>query len=181
MIVAATLPSGKSGAGAVTSGGAAGGVVTTTTKRETPMSDPGRRSHGRRTVPHTADLRIEAWGRSREECVAEAVRAVVDSFADVSGAPRGREVSRRLAAGSDADLVAAAVEEVIYGLDADGEVPAAVSARRGADGGVELTLRVVDVRAVELTGAVPKAASLSGLRCAPETPGRWSCAVTVDV
>jgi len=29
--------------------------------------------------------------------------------------------------------------------------------------------------------AVPKAASLSGLRCGRDESGRWSCAVTVDV
>jgi hypothetical protein len=33
----------------------------------------------------------------------------------------------------------------------------------------------------EITGAVPKAASLRGLRCAPDPAGWWSCAVTVEV
>lgn len=143
---------------------------------------PGsRHKQGHRSVPHTADLRIEAWGPTREECVAQALRGLVESFADVSGAGCQRATERHLPAGDDADLVAAAVEEVIYGLDAEGEVPATVEARRAADGGIDLTLWVVDVATVEITGAAPKAASLSGLRCTRDSPGLWSCAVTVDV
>jgi SHS2 domain-containing protein len=136
-------------------------------------------------VPHTADLRIEAWAATREECVAEAVRALVESFADIRPARwhRVREhlVERHLTAGTDADLVAAAIEEVIYGLDADGEIPVAASARRAGDGGIDLALHVTSLDEVEITGATPKAASLSGLRCGPEPSGRWSCAVTIDV
>jgi SHS2 domain-containing protein len=132
-------------------------------------------------VPHTADLRIEAWGSTREDCVAEAVRGLVESFADVGRTTGQRATDRHLTAGSDADLLAAAVEEVIYGLDAGGEIPTAVKVSPATDGGIDLTLWVVDAGTVEIIGAAPKAASLSGLRCAPDVSGRWSCAVTVDV
>jgi SHS2 domain-containing protein len=44
-----------------------------------------RRPAGHRTVPHAADLRIEAWAATREECMAEAVRGLVGSFATVAG------------------------------------------------------------------------------------------------
>jgi SHS2 domain-containing protein len=81
----------------------------------------------------------------------------------------------------DADLVAAAVEEVIYALDTDGEIPVAVEVARAGDGGIDLALRTVDAGTVEIIGAAPKAASLSGLACAPDASGRWSCAVIVDV
>jgi len=37
------------------------------------------------------------------------------------------------------------------------------------------------VAEAEITGAAPKAASLHGLRCAPDATCRWSCAITVDV
>ena len=40
---------------------------------------------GHRTVPHTADLRIEAWAVTCEECLAEALRGLVGSFAAVVG------------------------------------------------------------------------------------------------
>jgi SHS2 domain-containing protein len=146
-----------------------------------PDERPGRRDCGHRSVPHTADLRIEAWGPTREECIAEAVRGLVESFADISEATRRRAIRRHLDADSDADLLAAAVEEVIYHLDTDGTIPAGVEASRADDGGIDLTLRVVDAAAAEIIGAAPKAASLSGLACAPDASGRWSCAVTIDV
>lgn len=146
------------------------------------MTEPAcQRDRGHRSVPHTADLRIEAWGPTREDCIAEALRGLVASFADISGSEHQRVVEQHLAAGPDADLLAAAVEEVIYRLDADGEIPAAVEVSRAADEGVDVRLQVVDASTVEIIGAAPKAASLSGLICAPDRSGRWSCAVTVDV
>jgi SHS2 domain-containing protein len=141
--------------------------------------DPDDRGH--RSVPHTADLRIEAWGPTREECIAEALRGLVETFAEVRELGHRRASERHLTAGSDADLLAAAVEEVIYGVDTGGEIPAAVEVRRAPDGGIDLTLRVVDAGTVEIIGAAPKAASFSGLICAAAASGRWSCAVTVDV
>ena len=147
------------------------------------MTQPpsGRCGCGHTSVPHTADLRIEAWGPNREVCIAEAVRGLVKSFADVSGAGCHRAVECHLTAGSDADLLAAVVEEVIYRLDTSGEVPVAVAVGRSADGGIDLALRAVDASTVEIIGAAPKAASLSGLACASEASGRWSCTVTIDV
>jgi len=128
---------------------------------------PGRRDRGHRSVPHTADLRIEAWGPTREDCIAEAVRGLVKSFAGISETAHKRAIECHLDAGSDADQLAAAVEEVIY--------------HRAAGGGIDLMLRVVGAAAAEIIGAAPKAASLSGLTCAPDASGRWLCAVTIDV
>ena len=140
-----------------------------------------RRIAGHRTVPHTADLRIEAWAATREECLAEAVRGLVGSFAAV---PRGQPCRRdscAMTARSDEDLLVAVVDEVIYRLDADGEIPVSVAVRPVPEGGVAVSFALVPVAAAEITGAVPKAASLTELRCAPDAAGRWSCAVTVDV
>jgi len=39
----------------------------------------------------------------------------------------------------------------------------------------------VEAAAAEITGAALKAASLSGLTCAPDASGRWLCAMTIDV
>jgi SHS2 domain-containing protein len=146
-----------------------------------PDEQPGRRGCGHTSVPHTADLRIEAWGPTREDCIAEAVRGLVESFADISGTTYQYATEHHLDAGSDADLLAAAVEEVIYHLDSDGTIPAEAEVSRAADGGIDLTLRVVDAAAVEIIGATPKAASLSGLTCASDASGQWLCAVTIDV
>ena len=140
-----------------------------------------RRIAGHRTVPHTADLRIEAWAATREECLAEAVRGLVGSFAAV---PRGQPCRRdscAMTARSDEDLLVAVVDEVIYRLDADGQIPVSVTVRRAPDGGVVVFFALVPVAEAKITGAAPKAASLHDLRCAPDAAGRWSCAVTVDV
>jgi len=146
-----------------------------------PDEQPGRRGYGHISVPHTADLRIEAWGPTREDCIAEAVRGLVESFADISGTTYQHATEHHLDAGPDVDLLAAAVEEVIYHLDSDGTIPAEVEVSPAADGGIDLTLRVVDTAAAEIIGAAPKAASLSGLTCAPDASGQWSCAVTIDI
>ena len=146
-----------------------------------PDEQPGRRDRGHRSVPHTADLRIEAWGPTREDCIAEAVRGLVESFAGISETAHQRAIECHLDAGSDADLLAAAVEEVIYHLDTDGTVPAEVEVSRAAGGGIDRMLRVVGAAAAEIIGAALKAASLSGLTCAPDASGRWLCAVTIDV
>ena len=134
-----------------------------------------------RTVPHTADLRVEAWAPTREECIAEAVRGLVDSFAVVAGRrPHGR-TRRHMRAHSDEDLLIAVIDEVIYRLDADGMVPVSVSVRPAPDGGAVLLLALVPVSEAEIVGATPKGASLHDLRCAPDAAGRWSCGVTIDV
>ena len=136
---------------------------------------------GHRTVPHTADLRIEAWAPTREECLAEAVRGLVDSFAVVAGRTPSGRARRHMTARLDEDLLVAVIDEVIYRLDADGQIPVSVAVRRAPDGGVVVFFALVPVAEAEITGAAPKAASLHDLRCAPDAAGRWWCAVTVDV
>ena len=136
---------------------------------------------GHRAVPHTADLRIEAWAPTREECLAEAVRGLVDNFAALAAARPRRVAERRFIAGSDADLLVAVIDEVIYRLDTDGEIPVIVDLRAVPDDGVVLSMQLADVGEAEITGAAPKAASLHDLRCAPDPAGRWSCAITIDV
>jgi len=136
---------------------------------------------GHRTVPHTADLRIEAWAPTREECLAEAVRGLVDSFAIVAAAPSRHTAERRFLASSDDDLLVAVIDEVIYRLDADGEIPVTVAVRPAPEGGVVLVLSLAELSEAEITGAAPKAASLHDLRCVPDPAGRWSCGITIDV
>jgi Archease protein family (MTH1598/TM1083) len=62
---------------------------------------------GHRSVPHAADPRVEAWAPTREECLAEAARGLVDSFAVVAAARPRRMAERRFIAASDADLLVA--------------------------------------------------------------------------
>lgn len=138
-----------------------------------------RPSAGHRSVPHTADVRIEAWAPSRERCVAEAVAAMVDSFADASHAGPATTESVRIEPGTDADVLVAVLDEVIFRLDTAGQLPVDADAA-AVDGGLEVRLQMVDAGRVELVGAVPKAVSLHELRFDRDAAG-WSCSVTLDV
>ncbi|MET7622707.1 archease [Streptomyces sp. NPDC005408] len=138
-----------------------------------------RRERGHRSVPHTADLRIEAWGTSREQCLVEAVLGMVECFADISGV-RATAVRQVLVAeAGDDELLAGLLDEVIFRLEVHGEVPVDLEAETN-DHGLNVRLAVTDVATTRITGAVPKAVSWSELRLAPDPYG-WSCAVTVDV
>ncbi|GAA3370758.1 archease [Streptomyces sannanensis] len=150
-----------------------------------PVPRPPR---GHRSVPHTGDLAVEAWAPTREECIAEAVQGMVRSFADIpdpaAGTPRDGEVT----ADTDAQLLAAVLEDVIYRMDTAGELPADVSVRPTPDG-VHVRYTMTGTETVTQIGAVPKAVALHGLRLAQEpqesrdplTPREWVCHVTLDV
>ncbi|MER6122116.1 archease [Streptomyces sp. NPDC001795] len=134
---------------------------------------------GHRLVPHTADLRIEAWGVSREQCLVEAVLGLVGSLADVSGVRPTAVQRMRLAEASDEELLVMLLDEVVYRLEVHGQVPVDVEADT-TDGGLDLRLGVADLADLEIIGAVPKGISWHGLHIGPGPYG-WSCAVTVDV
>jgi SHS2 domain-containing protein len=138
-----------------------------------------RSPQGNRCVPHTADVRIEAWAPSRERCLAEAVRALVETFADVEGAHPTGTGEFRVEAGTDEEALVAVLDEVIYRLDTEGELPLNSEAR-AVDGDLAVRWQTTGTDAVELVGAVPKAVSLNDLRFGPDEAG-WSCAVTLDV
>ncbi|MFJ9282851.1 archease [Kitasatospora aureofaciens] len=74
-------------------------------------------------MAHTADLRVEAWAPTAEGCIREAVRAVVEGFADTSGARPAGGACAAVTADSDEDLLVSLEEEVIYRMDVDGEIP----------------------------------------------------------
>jgi SHS2 domain-containing protein len=141
-----------------------------------PAHHPNR---GHRTLPHTADLRLEAWAATREACLLEAVAGLVDSFADTTRAEPGWTVTADLAASTDEDALVAVLDEVIYRLDTEHAVPVAVDVEPSANG-VRVRLQLAAVDGIELTGAVPKAVTLHQLRVT-HGPDGWSCGVTVDV
>ncbi|MFH9352270.1 archease [Kitasatospora sp. NPDC017646] len=135
-------------------------------------------------MAHTADLRVEAWAPTAEGCVREAVRAVVEGFADTSGArPAGERVCA-VTADSDEDLLVSVLEEVIYRMDVDGEIPldTEVETVRAAGGGRAVSVRftMAEADTAEQIGAVPKAVSLHRLHLTGGREG-WSCQVTLDV
>ncbi|MFJ8582140.1 archease [Micromonospora sp. NPDC093277] len=138
-----------------------------------------RPARGHRNVPHTADVRIEAWAPDREGCVAEAVAAMLDGFVDTVGAKAAAETEFAVPPGDDADMLVAVLNEVIFRLETAGVLPLATDVR-STDGRLLVRWWTVDADAVELVGAVPKGVALHELRFGPDREG-WSCAVTLDV
>ncbi|MFE6991822.1 archease [Streptomyces pharetrae] len=112
-----------------------------------------RGSSGHRACGHTADVRIEAWGADRESCLLEAVRGLVECFADVSGARSAGVARVRLPDEGDEELLAALLDEVVYRLEVRGEVPVEVAAR-AADGGLGIRFPLAALDSVETTRAV---------------------------
>jgi len=134
---------------------------------------------GHRFLPHTADVSIEAWGPTREECLAEAVTAMVAIFADVTGVRPSSAATVVLPDGPDEDVLVAVLSEVIVRLDVDGCLPVDVEVHRGSDG-VEVVLALAALDHVRIIGAPPKAVSWHRLRCAAGPHG-WDCSVVLDV
>jgi SHS2 domain-containing protein len=145
------------------------------------MSEPDEPRAGHRLVAHTADLIVEAWAQEWHTCLAEAVRALVESFADlpagVDRADRGSQAFEDGASDPEGQLVAL-LDEVIYLLDAEGVVPLDVEID-DTKGGLRGQFTVVPVDAVTAVGPAPKAVSLHGL--AVHKDGGWLCRVLVDV
>jgi SHS2 domain-containing protein len=145
------------------------------------MNGPAAGARGHRSVPHTADTRIEAWAPTRDGCIAEAVTGLVASFADTSSIDAGgarpvRTAVVDLTVGSDADALVEALDEVVYLLDTQGAVPVEADVAPGP----RLRLHLVPVTDVVITGAAPKAVTLHELRL-DRVDGGWFCAVTIDV
>lgn len=134
---------------------------------------------GHRTVPHTADLRVEAWAPTRELCIAEAVVGAVESFADTAYSGVTSRRVARLHAVRDEDLLVAVLDEVIFRLETAAEIPVAVDVGV-ADRGVEARFTMAPAAELSQVGAVPKAVSLHELHLAPGPHG-WSCSVILDV
>ena len=134
---------------------------------------------GHRLVPHTADMRITAWAATREECVVEAVRAVLDGFLTPTGSGPVRTVTFQATGPTDADLLASVLDEMIYLLDVTGEVPVAVGVAPPAEG-LRVRFGLAPLSPDRVVGAAPKAVTLHELEFG-RTDGHWRCTVTLDV
>lgn len=124
-------------------------------------------------------MRMEAWAPTREECLAEAVTGLVASFVELPDVLPGATAAVALASDTDEDLLVSLLDEVIYRLDTEGQVPVTVQVLPGPPG-LQARLGLVDVTTGTVVGAAPKAVTLHRLEFAPDPDG-WRCAVTVDV
>jgi SHS2 domain-containing protein len=136
-------------------------------------------TRGHRTLPHTADLRLEAWGPSRQACLAEAVAGLVDSFTDTSAARPDRIVTTDLPTGTDEDTLVAVLDEVIYVLDTEDAIPMDLDIEY-RETGIRIRMPVTSMRHLDHFGAAPKAVTLHALRFSFDGH-RWSCSAIIDV
>lgn len=136
---------------------------------------------GHRSVPHTADTRIEAWAATREVCVAELVAAMVETFADVRTARRTGTATFEITNDSDEQALVEVLGEIIFLMDTADAIPVRASVVAAEREGYTVSLDVTGIDQVELVGAVPKAVSLHDLRFEERPDGGWSCGVTLDV
>ncbi len=160
-------------------GGAGGDPAEGSVARERTAGDPDH-TRGHRFLAHTADTAFEAWGPTRADCYAEAVRALVASFADISCAPLVNRQPVDLGPAADDHLLVDLLDEVIYLLDARGLVVAGTELHDEEDGGLHGHLELAGVESVRASGAVPKAVTYHGLETVAGDAG-WRCRVTVDV
>lgn len=140
-------------------------------------SEPRRDKTDRRL--HRADLRIEAWAPTREECVAEAVRALVGSFLGRTALPATARVSFDVAGSSDAELLRSVLHSVILRLAVVNEIPMVTRVRPTVTG-LRVRYDLVDAGQIVPAGALPKAVSTHPVRCERTRRGWW-CSARIDV
>jgi len=134
---------------------------------------------GHRFSPHTAEHGFEVWAPTRDQCYAEAVRALVASFASVPSRAQAREVRVELAPACEEDMLADLLEEVLEVVDDRDLVPVDVAVEDTADGGLVAEMIVVPGDTVELVGDLPQSVAVDGLSFRHESD-HWVCRFLVE-
>jgi SHS2 domain-containing protein len=131
-------------------------------------------------VSHTGDVIIEAWGGTPLECLEEAARALVETFADVNNVTATDTVPVMFdLAPDDQEALVAVLEEIVYLIDAREAVPVDVVLEATEDGGVAGYFETAAASTVPLGGA-PKGVSRSAVELGHDQ-GRWRCRAVIDV
>lgn len=123
----------------------------------------GSRDAGHRRLAEHADFVLEAWAPSREGCIAEAVQALVECFADVTTAVPTRTLGFEFPAAPDDRLLAAVLEESLSVFEIFGVVPVDTLVERAEDGGLVGSFDAADVQGVTLVGSAPVGVSVREL------------------
>lgn len=131
-------------------------------------------------LPHTADVALAAYGRSREECLRQAVLGLTSCFADTSTTTPTQTIDVNIWADDGADLLARVLEEVVYLADTRDLVVVQAAVEPAPGDTVSVHLGVAPLDTVDLVGPAPKGISRNGLRLEPA--GReWQCWAIIDV
>jgi SHS2 domain-containing protein len=123
---------------------------------------------------------VEAWGPDRLSCLVEALKALVEIFAEPAEGAESSVKALSVDAAPDAEVLVALFEEVIYLADVLAVVPVRFDLAETEAGGVTGRIEVVPAAATEPVGPVPKAVSYHDLQVVQEG-GVWSCRAVVDI
>lgn len=150
------------------------------THETTGKSAAAKPAKGYAILPHTGDVRFEAWAPTAEACYEEAVAAFVAIFADVASASAGQPRPFHVGPGSPELLLLLLLDEVLLAVDVEGLIPRAVRVEHLDRGVLDGVFTLVPVSEVNVVGSVAKGVSYEGLRFGAQD-GRWMCQATVDV
>jgi SHS2 domain-containing protein len=132
-------------------------------------------------VSHTGDVTIEAWGGTPLECIEEAARALVETFADVYNVTATDTVPVMFdLALDDQEALVAVLEEIVDLIHASEVVPVDVVLEATEDGGVAGYFETAAASTVPLGGAAPKGVPRSAVELGHDQ-GRWHCRAVIDV
>jgi SHS2 domain-containing protein len=147
-------------------------------RQQRPVTAATGRAAGHRQHRRPGLLRIEAWGPTRERCIAEAIRATVTAYVDIGAAHLVRGRRRTLEPATDVDLLVTVLDDVIDLMDTAQEVPVDLEVTATDAGGLDVLFAMADLAGLRQLGPAPQGISLDDLEFGPGPRG-WSCAVTV--
>ena len=143
---------------------------------------PGAERRGHRLLPHTADIRLEAWGPSPSVGLEAAVAALAESFVDVSNIGETMSLPIDLPRAEDREgMLVALLNEALFVIDVFGTAPVAAHLSVRGQGGLTGTFETVPVSESTKIGSAPKAVARSGLSFARDPEDGWRCVATIDV
>jgi protein archease len=136
---------------------------------------------GHRLVPHTADCIIEAWGPDRASCIAGALTALVEGFAQAEEASVTKLVPMAVGPGGAEEQLVSLLEDVIYSVEVFSVVPVRFHLGETEGGGIAGDMEAVPADDTVAVGPIPKGDSYHQLSMEEEAGGGWRCRVLVDV
>lgn len=141
-------------------------------------------TRGYRALSHTADKKIEAWGRTPEELFAAAAEGMFGEAEDLEAIPRAAEWTIELQSDTREDLLRSWLAELLWLWEREEAVPCEFEVREVAEQPWRLSARVRGGPAPPdrpHTGAPAKAVTYHGLRVWQDEEGLWRAQVVFDV
>lgn len=138
---------------------------------------------GHRVSTDTADLTLEAWAPNKMECVAEAVRALVASFAEIGAARPDGGAAFAVDAPTPEELFTLILDEAIHQVTTYGVIPidTSIDERTGVtEGRADVRFATIPITQAHLVGPIPRAVSMCVVGTG-DSGGAWHCRVTVAV